>query len=220
MQFLLSLVLALGTVSAAPFELISKRALGDHEMILHDKRDENACPAHLKPGQFEFPHYITQVSSNQPDRAFGPQYRGRVTPNDISSIFSFDVPQDRADANCTLEFLFPTQDVLKTSYYKFDGPGTFRFTGYLAGSCPDSHTTYNNQPQPGNLPAFPPIHMEPGFAYTIDVGPCTFSAGKCVSGMLSSTDTSFEFFQDQGNCPIGIYNTYSYGLPCPEEYCG
>ncbi|KAI1210219.1 ubiquitin 3 binding protein But2 C-terminal domain-containing protein [Annulohypoxylon truncatum] len=179
MRFLLCLAVTLGTVSAAPFELISKRELGDHEWTLN-KRD--GCPAYLQPGQFEFPHYITQVSAKQPNRAFGPQYRGRITPNDISSLYSFDIPKDRANANCTLEFIFPRQDQLNHSYYKYSGPGTFIFKGYLAGSCPGPHTTFNNQPRAGQFPPFPPIHMEPGFAYTIDIGPCTFSAGNCVSG--------------------------------------
>ncbi|KAI2471569.1 ubiquitin 3 binding protein But2 C-terminal domain-containing protein [Annulohypoxylon bovei var. microspora] len=217
MHFILSLVLSLGTVSAAPFELISKRPLGDHQWT---RNNRDGCPAYLEEGQFEFPHYITQVSVEEPDRSFGPQYNARITPNDISSIFSIDVPKDRADANCTLEFLFPRQDQLETSSYKYEGPGTFFFTGYLAGSCPGPHTTFHNQPTAGVFPPFPPIHMEPGFAYTIDVGPCTFSAGTCVSGMTSSNDTTFEFFQDKGNCPIGIYNSYSYGLPCPKHYCG
>ncbi|KAI1086479.1 ubiquitin 3 binding protein But2 C-terminal domain-containing protein [Rostrohypoxylon terebratum] len=219
MRFLHCLAVTLGTVGATPFQLISKRALGDHKWISDKKAGNDTCPGYLEPGQFEFPHYITQISAKQPSRAFGPQYRGRVTPGDISSIISFDVPQDRANDNCTLEFLFPTQDQLKTSYYKYSGPGNFKFTGYLAGSCPDSQTTYTNQPQPGIFPSHT-FHMEPGFAYTIDVGPCTFSAGKCVSGLISSDDTSLEFFQDQDSCPIGLYNAYSYGLPCPEEYCG
>ncbi|KAI1456036.1 ubiquitin 3 binding protein But2 C-terminal domain-containing protein [Annulohypoxylon moriforme] len=179
MHFLLGLVMTLGTVSAAPFELISERALEDHELTL-EKR--GACPGYLPPGQFEFPHYITQISATQPNRAFGPQYRGRITPKDISTIFSFDIPKDRANANCTLEFLFPTQDQLKTSYYKYSGPGTFYFMGYLPGSCPGPHTTYSHPPHANGLPPSPPINMKPGFAYTINVGPCATAAGNCVSG--------------------------------------
>lgn len=37
--------------------------------------------------------------------------------------------------------------------------------------------------------------------------------------MTYTNDTTFSFFQDSDNCPIGIYTTYSYGLPCPEQYC-
>ena len=59
------------------------------------------------------------------------------------------------------------------------------------------------------------IHMEPGNAYTIDVGPCFVGAGTCVAGMTSTNDTNFWFFQDQDECPIGIYTAYSYGLPTP-----
>src|SRR3954463_10750495 len=60
--------------------------------------------------------------------------------------------------------------------------GSFFFTGYTPGSCPGPQTTYNNQPAPGPFPAFPPIHMEPGNAYTIDIGPCFVGAGTCVAG--------------------------------------
>lgn len=40
--------------------------------------------------------------------------------------------------------------------------------------------------------------MQPGNAYTIDVGPCRFSAGTCVAGVTGTNDTNFSFFQDQG----------------------
>lgn len=40
-----------------------------------------------------------------------------------------------------------------------------------------------------------------------------------VAGATYTNDTSFEFFQDYDECPIGIYTTYSYGLPCPKEFC-
>ncbi|KAI1464904.1 ubiquitin 3 binding protein But2 C-terminal domain-containing protein [Daldinia caldariorum] len=214
----LSLFLAyLGVVGATPFTLLSKRRLEDHQWTRNEK---DGCPAYLEAGEFESPSYITQVSKCQPDRAFGPQSIGRITPNDVSSIFNFDIPASRADANCTLEFLFPRQKQLTNSYYKYHGGGSFLFTGYLAGSCPGPQTTYNNQPTAGTFPPFPPIHMEPGYAYTIDVGPCMFAAGTCVAGLTSSNDTTFEFLPSADDCPIGVYNAYSYGLPCPPEYCG
>merc|ERR1712000_566096 len=127
----------------------------------------------------------------------GPQFNGVFTPNDIGSIFSFDVPASRADANCTLEFIFPLKSQLKTSNFEYEGGGSFFFTGYNPGSCPGPETTWNNQPAPGPFPPFPPVHMEPGNAYTID--------------------TNFWFFQDQDECPIGIYTAYEYGLP-PATY--
>ncbi|KAK5089168.1 hypothetical protein LTR05_003392 [Lithohypha guttulata] len=216
MKGLITFAALAGVITAAPWQLVNKRELGDHEWT-RSKRD--GCPGYLTPGQFEFPHYITQVSKANPDKAYGPQYNGVFTPNDVASIFSFDVPASRADANCTLEFLFPKQSQLKTSSYTYSGPGSFFFKGYNPGSCPGPQTTWNNQPQPGPFPDFPPIHMEPGFAYTIDVGPCFVGAGTCVAGMTYTNDTHFEFFQDYDECPIGIYTSYSYGLPCPPPYC-
>ncbi|KAI1413355.1 ubiquitin 3 binding protein But2 C-terminal domain-containing protein [Hypoxylon sp. FL1857] len=213
MHFLLYLVASLGAVRAAPFELVSKRRLADHEWT---RNTSTGCPAYLQEGQYEFPHYITHISRSEPDRAVGPQFNGLITPNDVSSIFSFDIPAERANANCTLEFLFPRQDQLKTSSFKYEGAGTFFFTGYLAGSCPNASTTFNNQPAPGVFPPFAPIHMEPGYAYVIDVGPCSFAGGCAVT---SSNDTTLDFFQDRDECPIGVYNAYSYNLPCNPEHC-
>ncbi|KAI1264322.1 GPI anchored cell wall protein [Xylariaceae sp. FL1019] len=201
---------------AAPYELISKRAWVDHEWT---RNKVTGCPGYLQEGQYEFPHYITQISKKQPDKAFGPRYNALFTPNDVSTVFSFDVPASRADANCTLEFLFPRKSQLQTSSFHYKGAGTFSFTGYDPGSCPGPMTTYNNQPAPGPFPAFPPIHMEPGFAYTIDVGPCSIGAGSCVAGVTSTNDTHFSFFQDRDECPIGIYTTYSYGLTCEPPFC-
>ncbi|ORY66983.1 ubiquitin 3 binding protein But2 C-terminal domain-containing protein [Pseudomassariella vexata] len=213
---LITTSLLLGLTTAAPYELVSKRALAPHEWA-RSKRD--GCPAYLEEGQFEFPHYITKINSSAPDTAYGPQYFGVFTPNEVSSIFSFDIPASRADANCTLEFLFPRQDQLQTSSFTYEGAGTFFFTGYNPGSCPGDETTFNNQPAPGPFPDFPPIHMEPGFAYTIDVGPCFVGAGTCVAGKTSTNDTHFEFFQNYGECPIGVYTAYSYGLPCEPPFC-
>lgn len=202
-----AITLLVGLATAYPGEVLRKRALAPRE----------GCPGTLTAGQYEFPHYVTQISKSQPDKSFGPQYDGVFTPNDIASIFSFDVPASRADANCTLEFLFPQQSQLKTSGYSYSGGGSFFFTGYNPGSCPGPQTTWNNQPAPGPFPAFPPIHMEPGNAYTIDVGPCFVGAGTCVAGMTSTNDTYLSFFQDSGNseddCPIGIFTAYEYGLP-------
>jgi hypothetical protein len=195
-----------GLAAAYPGEVLRKRAL---------PRRDSGCPADLTPGQYEFPHYITQISKSQPDKAFGPQYNGVFTPNDIASIFSFDIPASRADANCTLEFLFPLKSQLTTSDFEIEGGGSFFFTGYNPGSCPGPETTYNNQPAPGPFPPFPAIHMEPGNAYTIDIGPCFVSAGTCVAGQTYTNDTDFWFFQDDGECPIGIYTAYEYGLPTP-----
>jgi len=209
----LSAILGLTVAFPAPHPwTVTKRPLAEKDVI-YDR--QTGCPATLTAGEFEFPHYITQISAANPDTSYGDQYDGVFTPNDISSIFSFDIPASRADANCTLEFLFPLQSQLQTSSFNYSGGGTFFFTGYNPGSCPGPQTTYNNQPAPGPFPPFPPLHMEPGNAYTIDIGPCFVSAGTCVAGLTSTNDTYFSFFQDDGTCPIGIYTAYSYGLPTP-----
>ncbi|KAI0201363.1 GPI anchored cell wall protein [Astrocystis sublimbata] len=196
-----------GAVIAAPYELISKRRLYDHEREQHSKK--SVCPSYLQRGQYEFPHYITQISATQPDKAFGQQYSGLFTPGDISTLYKFDVPASRAGENCTLKFIFPEQDQLSMSSFSYEGPGTFFFEGYDTGSCPDDMTTFNHQPAPSPFSPFAPIHMEPGYEYIVDVGPCSFSAGQCISGVTSTNDTNFSYFQDTSDCPIGIYIVYS-----------
>ncbi|KAI1822195.1 GPI anchored cell wall protein [Xylaria intraflava] len=213
MRYTALISLLISAVTAAPYELISKRHLKDHEW---GRSKKGGCPAYLTEGEYESPHYITQISAEQPDKAFGPQHNAVFTPNDISTLFSFEIPDDRADANCTLEFLFPDHDQQPFSY---KGAGTFFFTGYNPGSCPGPETTFNNQPKPGPFPPFPPIRLEPGYAYTIDVGPCSISAGTCAAGFTSTNDTHFAYTPDSYGCPIGIYTAYSYGLPCEPPFC-
>ncbi|KAI0475483.1 GPI anchored cell wall protein [Xylariaceae sp. FL0804] len=211
-----SLILTLAFLGAAlaspPWRMAHKRPLLPHQWA---REPSTGCPAYLEPGNFSSPSYITHVSQKHPDQSFGPQQTGVFTPNDLASIFSFDVPASRTDANCTLEFLFPSRNQLAPGEppFLYEGGGSFFFSGYNPGSCPGPQTTYNNQPEPGPFGAFPPIHMEPGFAYTIDVGPCFVSAGLCAAGMTSTNDTHFSFVQNSRTCPIGIYTAYSYGLP-------
>jgi Ubiquitin 3 binding protein But2 C-terminal domain len=223
MKGFLAVAALVGIVAAYPGK-VTKRELTEKDI---DAR--TGCPRTLTPGEYEFPHYITQISEKHPNKAFGPSYDGVFTPNDVkvssskffrnastdqdSSIFMFDIPESRTTANCTLEFIFPKKNQLKTSSFSYSGGGSFFWTGYNPGSCPNASTTYNNQPAPGPFPAFPPVHMEPGNAYTIDIGPCFVSAGTCVAGKTSTNDTHFTFFQDSaqtGECPIGVYTAYSY----------
>ncbi|KAK8167938.1 ubiquitin 3 binding protein But2 C-terminal domain-containing protein [Phyllosticta citrichinensis] len=57
-------------------------------------------------------------------------------------------------------------------------------------------------------PPSPPATLSPGKAFVINAGDCGVQAGQGsleVSGMLCSTDTTFEYFQDSDKCPIGFY---------------
>ncbi|KAI1812191.1 GPI anchored cell wall protein [Poronia punctata] len=203
---LLPLLLA-PILATSPPTLISKRKLPNHSW---EPSPLTGCPGYLSPETYVAPRYLTQISSKDPTKSFGPQYTARFTPNDISTLFTFDIPRERANSNCTLEFLFPYRHQLRTSSFDYRGGGTFFFKGYNPGSCPgpDTRTTFDNQPDSGVFPPFPPIHMEPGHAYTIDVGPCSFGAGSCVAGVTSTNDTYFSYFQDVDECPIGIYTSF------------
>jgi Ubiquitin 3 binding protein But2 C-terminal domain len=103
--------------------------------------------------------------------------------------------------------------LVDASEFTYSGGGSFFFTGFDPGSCPNANTTYNHLPKPGPFPPFPPLHMQPGNAYTIDIGPCFVSAGSCAAGMTWTNDTTLGFVQDHRTCPIGMFTAYSYGLP-------
>jgi hypothetical protein len=167
--------------------------LHKRQFTRNDLDPRTGCPRYLTANEYEFPHYIPYVSKSQPDKTFGPQLNGAFTPNDIANIFSFDIPASRANANCTLEFLLPAQEQLGASYTYYGG-GTFLFTGYQPDYCPGPQITWNNQQRPGRFPPFPAIHVEPGNAYTFDVGPCLVGAGTCVAGITSTPDTTFDYF--------------------------
>ena len=83
-----------------------------------------------------------------------------------------------------VEFLFPRRDqVTTTSWFSYRGGGTFAFTFAALDACAGPGTAFDDLASPpGTLVAFPPVHMEPGHAYAIDVGPCAQFAGKCVAG--------------------------------------
>ena len=66
MKSFATLALLASTALAYPGEVLRKGALVEKGL---DPR--NGCPLELPAGQFEFPHYITQISKSQPDKAFG-----------------------------------------------------------------------------------------------------------------------------------------------------
>ena len=149
------------------------------------------CPRRLEEegeGGFAAPDYMTRVSAREPGRAFGPQYEGAFTPGDLATVYGFRVPAARRGERCALEFLFPRRDQVEaTSWLEYRGAGTFVFSLVAAGpgACPGPGTTFDDifSATTADEPtAFPPVHMEPGNAYAIDVGPCAPLAGKCVAG--------------------------------------
>ena len=66
MKTFVTLALLASTALAYPGEVLRKRALTKKDL---DPR--TGCPKELPAGQFEYPHYITQISKSQPDKAFG-----------------------------------------------------------------------------------------------------------------------------------------------------
>jgi hypothetical protein len=151
------------------------------------------------------------VSATFPNIPFGSTQTPTITPNDFCTIFNLEIPPSAVNKTCTLEFLFPSHTQTLTPYV-YIGDGHFTFTGYAFGTGATEQTTYNNQPPPGPSPPSPPAVLSPGNAYIINVGGCGIQTGMSgleVSGMLCSSDTTFEYSQSEECCPIGFYVTIS-----------
>merc|ERR1711939_199086 len=65
----------------------------------------SGCPANLD-GEYQYPHLIVPVSSENKDKAYGTSYNGTISPS-VSSIFNFDLPYSYEGQTCSLVFLFP-----------------------------------------------------------------------------------------------------------------
>lgn len=208
MKSLITLAALLPLISAVP-TTVRRRALHQRDYPISNA---TSCPRLLPAGNYESPSMIVPISQDNPDKQFSTSPVAVFTANDMSTIFNFEIPPERAGQNCTLEFLFPLPSQLAPgASYLYSGAGTFFFTGYEAGSGPNQNTTFATQPPLGPYPPFPPVHMSPGNAYTIDVGPCV--AGTVVAGLTGTNDTTFVFQPDDGStdgsCPIGVFVAYT-----------
>lgn len=149
-------------------------------------------------GQWEYPHLIIKVDSNDQDTSYGTQYNGTVTPT-ISSIFNFDIPSTAKGKTCSLIFLFPDHSRLVTSTYDITGDGIIDFQQLSAPAL--ESTTYANQPGPSQ--GFKPrqLTLAPNHAYNVaNTVPCP--AGQRVAYKMSSpSGTSFSWFQDYNPSP-------------------
>lgn len=138
---------------------------------------QSGCPKDLPPAPgFEFPHLILPVSKAHPDVPGTNSYFPNITPNDLATVFNFDVLH--GDRHCELGFYFPRQDQLETSSFTFNGPyagpATFTFQINGAGTgAQDGITTWNNQPAPAIHESFPKtLDLNPGNYYSLWTGAC------------------------------------------------
>ncbi|KAF2486653.1 ubiquitin 3 binding protein But2 C-terminal domain-containing protein [Neohortaea acidophila] len=160
-----------------------------------------ACPAELT-GSWQFPHLIVTVNSAEPDKAYGTQFNGTASGT-ISTIFNFDIPASYAGKECSIEFLFPTQDQLETSAYTYS-PGMFNFA-FLKGAATEETTSAN---APEVVYNFGNFELKPGTATHIGQCPNGCAAGEKIAFSMSAVGAaSLNYFQDYNPCPIGAYVT-------------
>lgn len=134
---------------------------------------------------------VDRVNGN---KAYGNSLNGTISST-LSTVFNFDIPASDAGKQCTLEFLFPTQDNLETSAYSFHGAGKMSFHKLTAPATEE--TTFNTLPS---------VHQHLG-DYTVTPGTATAvssytcAAGQKIAFMMSSADgSSLNYFQDYNPC--------------------
>ncbi|KAF3052451.1 hypothetical protein E8E11_009127 [Didymella keratinophila] len=158
----------------------------------------NKCPTDLN-GNYQYPHLIVPVDSQQPNQAYGTQYNGKVNSH-TCSIFNFDIPSSYSGKTCSVVFLFPEQKDLETSSFTVSGSGKVDFTQLQSPA--NQQTTYANQP--GKKSDLASMSVAPGNSYAVTSGAC--AAGQTVSyEICSEGDFSLEYFQDYNPSPLGLY---------------
>ncbi|KAI4641143.1 hypothetical protein J4E93_008021 [Alternaria ventricosa] len=163
-----------------------------------DNGGEGSCPKDLN-GNYEYPHLIVPVDSEQPDKAHDTSYNGKIDSH-TCTIFNFDIPASMAGKKCSAMFMLPKKEDLETSDYTMSGHGKCTISK-LKGPA-DAMTTYKNMPAKDKDVAS--MEMTPGNTYPVETGDC--EAGKTVSYMIcGSGDFSMDYFQDYNPSPIGMY---------------
>ncbi|KAI4616891.1 hypothetical protein J4E83_006473 [Alternaria metachromatica] len=159
---------------------------------------EGSCPQDLN-GNYEYPHLIVPVDSEQPDKAHDTSYNGMVDSH-TCTIFNFDIPASMAGKKCSAMFMLPKKEDLETSDYTMSGHGECTVSK-LKGPA-DAMTTYKNMPAKEKDVAH--MEMTPGNTYPVETGDC--EAGKTVTYMIcGSGDFSMDYFQDYNPSPLGMY---------------
>ncbi|WPH03628.1 Hypothetical protein R9X50_00651100 [Acrodontium crateriforme] len=159
------------------------------------------CPTGLS-GEYQYPHLIIPVSSEQPNKAWGTQYNGNVKPNE-DTIFNFDIPASYAGKTCSLIFDFPEKKDLETSDYTWNNKGGLKIEQCAAPAT--QSTTWANKPasngQVGVIPS-----LSAGNGYVVATGPC--KAGERIAYEFSSTGgLDLEWFNDYNPSPLGVFIT-------------
>lgn len=143
---------------------------------------------------FEFPHLIVPIDSQNANTAYGTSLNGTVGGS-VSSIFNFDIPSSDAGKTCSLKFLFPQQSMLQTSAFSFSGSGSMGFA--ILNSPATKDTTYANSPKVKTTLASQTVM--PGNAYTLANFSCP--AGQAMGVWMHAMDnTMLNYFQDYNPC--------------------
>ncbi|KAH8700234.1 ubiquitin 3 binding protein But2 C-terminal domain-containing protein [Talaromyces proteolyticus] len=159
------------------------------------------CPTNLTAGHYEFPHLIIPIDSSSPSSTPGTSFNGTVTST-ISSIFNFDIPSELFGKQCSLVFLFPTQDKLETSSFSFSGNGAIDFAQLQSPA--------SIQTSASNAPAVKTNYgitvVSPGHSYSITNFSCP--GGQTIAFELKNAgSTNIDWFEDYNPSPIGLYIT-------------
>jgi hypothetical protein len=159
-----------------------------------------SCPTDITNGNYEYPHLIVPINSDQPDKAYGTSYNGQISST-TSTIFNFDIPKEDEGKKCTFIFRLPKKSDLETSSYTYGGSGGIDFSMLSAPATED--TTYNDAPSVKQ--DYGTTDVQPGGAYDIATMDCP--AGQTIAFEAKSSGTNLDYFQDYNPSAIGAYVT-------------
>lgn len=99
------------------------------------------CPMSINGG-FQYPQMIQKIDALNPQKPSGPASNGEICQS-ISTLYTFEVPDDYAGHVCELVFLVPWERHPRDNL-KFNGKGRLSFAELKDAASPD--TTYANAP--------------------------------------------------------------------------
>jgi len=157
-------------------------------------------------GEFQFPHTLVKVDAEHPNAVIrGNPNEAEVVDGKVSTIFNFDIPEWWKGKTCSLVFLFPAEDQLRSNWCKFEP--TWGVADFSVLSKPaDAATTFNNKGAVWE--DFGEFNLVPGNSYVIKTHECP--AGKTVGVEMSGRSKDgygfdLSFFQDYNPAAIGLY---------------
>ena len=162
----------------------------------------NSCPKDISSGEFQFPHLIVPVSSEDPDHSFGNSYSAYISPIN-STLFNFDIPSAVPyNGTCALIFLFPFGGATYFSGTEEEEGENGGLNFALLIEVASANATYNTAS--GVELDYGRVEVDPGYNYTVATFFCDPGSTKTYEAS-SDGNVELDYFQQSGPNPMGLY---------------